>query len=221
MTDAKDLPEVAAPDPNTAVRVPMTKRSMASLVLKLLGIYLLTGIAIWAPHFISLFQQMTSSWGLFFYSLGWVMLGVIIWLAPPVVLLLWANAIAARLVREDEVVGKVRPGGPADVLRVVVMCLGISMVVWVIPELAGLVANAIQFKEAMDPNWTASIKQGMISSGVRLGVSLLLGGYLTLNPDKIVNLISHLRRPGGEGDAEESSTTAPEPAADTTEKRGE
>ena len=178
--------------PIEASLAPMTKKSLASLILRLFGIYMLTGIAIWAPQVVGFFQRSSMSFGAVFALAGWLLLCLGLWLLPALVLLVGGKAIAAKLVGEDELVGDLRPWQSIDILRVVVMCLGISMVVSTIPQLAGLVANAVQMQDVMDPRWQESMRRGFISTGVRLGTALLLGMYLMLKPTVIVSLIGLL-----------------------------
>ena len=200
MTGENDKPDAAdrRPEMDTKSETRMTKRSLASLVLKLLGVYLLAQLAVAAQYLVSFLQRVGGGYGSLLPELGWLLLCVAIWLVPPVVLLLYADRFAVRLVRQDEPVGELKPWTADDVLKVVVMCLGIAMVVSALPQIAGLGASAFQSWDVhvQDPAWVISFRRSLISTGIRLGIEVLLGLYLAVSPGKIVALVRLLRRPG-------------------------
>lgn len=179
----------------------MTKRSLASLVLKLLGVYVLTQVAMLYPPAFGAFSRCGSWQGALFLVLVFVLPAIILWLGPIVLLLRYSDKVAAKLVREDETIGVLKPWTEEGVLRVIITCLGISMVISASPQVIGLIV-ALSCSGEGTIGLSERAASYLINPGSQLAFEILLGAFLALQPNSIVRLIKLLRRPGDAGPEE-------------------
>ena len=194
----------------------MTKRSLASLVLKLMAIYVIIELVASLPMVLPLFVGMRHSSSLWPFLLALVCtIGVpAFWLAAAIVFMKFSDSIASKLIPRDEDVGHIRLETLDHVLKVAIVCIGLIFFIRALPQLLGFVANFVWRQSGISASVSYRMYGVSLSSLGSFLVLLTQSGLalvLMLRPAKVVSLIKKYQKEesGQPKDRQLSSESAP------------
>ena len=190
----------------------MTKRSLASLVLKLVAVYFLISFVPSLSYVFSLIQTTTQ-----FYRTSTVLLVIgaavllpLLWVGLCLLLIRFAGRIASRLVPEDEEIGAVSAESMDGAQRVVLVSIGVLLAVRAIPLLVH-VAVSYAFQAEMPFGYSDSSTRHMLASTLCSAVAqVALGALLLFRPGSVLTWIQKLqpRKSGKEATSDGSEQDA-------------
>ena len=129
----------------------MTKREIASLVLKLIGVYMVV-------QFIGYFPAMFGSFGMVIlqtkeaasfqmaFSAGLLILSGLLYLAGCVSLIVYSDKIAVKMVSEDKTLESCAAISKSDVLSIAFCCIGLLVLTRCIPQVIHLIIRYMTIK---------------------------------------------------------------------------
>ena len=179
----------------------MTKRSIASLAIKLMAVYVLI---LSAPSILSLGAVLgplgadSSLWVLFSAIVSLIIfLGAFIWLIRR------ADWFAQKIVPDDESTEAIDKLTLSEVQAIAFSCIGLLVLSQTLPALGQQISYIGALKYAADPGVKVPIFASSLSKILSTVLQLAIGAYLFLSPRGLVELWSRLQktRPMKAGDA--------------------
>ncbi len=192
----------------------MTKRSLASLVLKLMAVYVLISSIPALPYILGLIQMMADA-NRFWVSLATLSTAFmfpIIWIAFGLLLIKFADRIASKLVPEDEDAGMISVQSVDTIQKVIFVSIGVLVTVHTLPQIVQVVAGVV-YSSRSDVAFAAG-------RAIRFPVGKLLcfitqatlGCFLMIRPSKVLALIKRYqkenRQPTNALDSEKAAPSA-------------
>lgn len=174
----------------------MTKREMTSLVLKLVGIYIVVRYIGYFPMILSPLITMRmgepSNLTAWFYALA-TMLSLLIYPVFCIFIIICSNRLARWLIREDDTVELPVSISKDDIMTIAFCCIGLVIMAGAIPQLANIVTNYILLKampEYADMGRFRIDRQARFAGAL---VKFILGLLLFLRSKGLVGLWHKIR----------------------------
>ena len=170
----------------------MTKRSLASLVIKLMAVYILITFIRALPYVLGAFQMGIMSRGILaaLAGIGASLLFPAIWCAAGFVLITLADPIAAKLIPEDEKIEALPTASGETILRIVLVCMGVFILIQVLPQLMQTLVSSIYLTRASFGQAAGSLGRHVIGKLISSGIQIVCGLILIRNPKLVAGWIN-------------------------------
>jgi len=182
----------------------MTKRSLASLILKLMAVYVMVRLIPSLPIFLSqLFSIQTASrlW-VAVAALGLSFLLPAVWLIGAFIFLKCSDRIAAYLVGDDEDLCKIGEAKTDEIYAIVFVCLGLSLVVGALPQIVQIGSQFIYTVASRTGRPIDRIAFSTMGKVLCFITQLLLGVFLMIRPRVVLAVIQKYGEKKGGGSSE-------------------
>ena len=175
----------------------MTKREIASLSIKLMGVYFLVELIGWSQLYLCSLTSMRS------YNLDTLiislcgMIPMLIYLAILFLLIVKSEFLASKLIKEDKNFEISLSINKDEIMMIAFCCIGLSLLIGVLPSIAYLCIQYINHIRManMSPNVQDSYLLRIVTQEIiKIIVKSLIGIYLFIQPKGILNLWKKIRR---------------------------